>query len=460
MEEPPSSSSDICRICLKEDETVVNCMEEWLEIIEVISQVKMTLDEDCPEKICNECMNQLIAANEIRNLIIQSTSYFLKREVIVIDEENHAKIVEDFAEVEDVFIEDSNSIELFQEEEENEKSQIYRCCICDESYTDEEELRSHCSELHNTEINGRENDEASFYCFVCKRNFPTFDANTRHRTCGDCGKHFATSESHLVHSMKKNCTENTSNNQMKSLIPSQKTKTSKQFGCCKCSDVFSTHDACKSHFDSNHADEIFEGTLQGINTCKLCLTPFFSKTDLQKHLKIPRMKSYVCDQCNEQMSSFPKYKQHMETVHNDTQEFRCDECEKVYDRLESLRYHKYMHHNEKNNRLCPDCGKVFKKKISFIEHRNIHLGLRPHVCKLCQNSFTSTGALRTHMRSHTGAKPFKCKFCPKRYSHYSDMKRHSYSHTGDYPFVCETCKKGFAKRSALTCHVATHANNR
>lgn len=35
--------NDICRICLKQNETVINNMEDWLEIVEVISQIKVSL---------------------------------------------------------------------------------------------------------------------------------------------------------------------------------------------------------------------------------------------------------------------------------------------------------------------------------------------------------------------------------------------------------------------------------
>lgn len=36
--------NDICRICLKQDETVVNSIEEWVEIIEVISQIDVRIE--------------------------------------------------------------------------------------------------------------------------------------------------------------------------------------------------------------------------------------------------------------------------------------------------------------------------------------------------------------------------------------------------------------------------------
>lgn len=35
--------NDICRICLKQDETVVNDVEDWLEVVEGISQIKVRM---------------------------------------------------------------------------------------------------------------------------------------------------------------------------------------------------------------------------------------------------------------------------------------------------------------------------------------------------------------------------------------------------------------------------------
>lgn len=32
---------DICRICMKQDETLVNNINDWIEIVEIISQIKV-----------------------------------------------------------------------------------------------------------------------------------------------------------------------------------------------------------------------------------------------------------------------------------------------------------------------------------------------------------------------------------------------------------------------------------
>lgn len=359
-------------------------------------------------------MHQLIAANEIRNLIIQSNAYFVKNESEGMDfveiksddrdyeedtkDDERFEVVagqkefgdSDYTVLEEVLIEERSSIELPEDVEIISRTP-YRCCICDEGHVGWHELENHCQDFHNKELTmTREGFETSdTHCPICDRDFNSVEGCNRHRMCGDCGKHFATSESLLVHIQKKSCLDGS-----KSVQTGTKSKIAKQFGCCKCPYKCPTQEECKSHFLAQHSNEMYEGSELGLFSCKFCSSPFLIKADLQKHLKAPRMKTYVCDQCNEQLPSFPKYKQHIETMHDGTQQFGCDECDKVYDRLESLRYHKYMHHNEKNNRLCPDCGKVFKKKVSFVEHRNIHLGLRPHICSLCKSGFTSTGALR------------------------------------------------------------------
>lgn len=266
----------------------------------------------------------------------------------------------------------------------------YRCCFCDNRYEEWEELANHCMDIHKRELTTKNEVSIETHCSVCDKDFNSIESCNRHRICKHCNKFFVTTETFLIHTQKKSCLDE---NKSKTTNTS-KSKLVKQHGCCKCSLVFVSHDKCKRHFDLEHPNDLYVGTDTGPLGCPYCLAPFISKNDLHNHLKAPRLKTYVCDQCNEQFPSFPRYKHHIEAMHNGTQEFGCDECEKVYYRLDSLRYHKYMHHNEKNNRVCPDCGKVFRKKVSFVEHRNIHLGLRPHICSICKNGFTSTGALR------------------------------------------------------------------
>lgn len=304
-----------------------------------------------------------------------------QQEIEIIEEDDKNLIK--YAIVEEVLVEKSN----------HDDALAFRCCICDENHKTFDDLESHSVHTHNKKLNFwvKDDENDNFCCFTCEKHFISTENLNRHRMCGDCGKYFATSESLLVHTQKKSCLEE-SRKVTKHVENAPKPK--KHFGCCRCPEIFDTEDICRAHFDLKHIEDRYSGTDRTNWCCKVCFMPFLTKIDLQKHVKAPRIKTYVCDQCNEQLSSFPKYKLHIETMHETTQEFGCDECEKVYDRLESLRYHKYMHHNEKNNRLCPDCGKVFKKKVSFIEHRNIHLGLRPHVCELCKSGFTSTGALR------------------------------------------------------------------
>lgn len=45
--------NDICRICLKQDETVVNSIDEWVEIIEVISQIDVRIESLFHERCSN-----------------------------------------------------------------------------------------------------------------------------------------------------------------------------------------------------------------------------------------------------------------------------------------------------------------------------------------------------------------------------------------------------------------------
>lgn len=55
---------------------------------------------------------------------------------------------------------------------------------------------------------------------------------------------------------------------------------------------------------------------------------------------------------------------------------------------------------------------------------------KPHICPLCQKSFSSTHQLAQHNRVHSGEKPYACIYCEKKFKQLSHLQQHTRLHTG------------------------------
>ncbi|TYJ51545.1 hypothetical protein B9479_007883 [Cryptococcus floricola] len=107
-------------------------------------------------------------------------------------------------------------------------------------------------------------------------------------------------------------------------------------------------------------------------------------------------------------------------------------------------------------------GRVFKSRQKVLRHLQSHIGHKPFVCGVCQQSFSEAAPLTAHMRRHAQEKPFKCEHpgCGKSFAISSSLTIHMRTHNGEKPFVCPHCDKGFVEASNLTKHIRTHTGER
>ena len=66
-------------------------------------------------------------------------------------------------------------------------------------------------------------------------------------------------------------------------------------------------------------------------------------------------------------------------------------------------------------------------------------GTKPHQCKFCDSTFTTSGELVRHVRyRHTHEKPHKCSECDYQSVELSKLKRHIRCHTGKFRLCVES----------------------
>ncbi|XP_011697065.1 PREDICTED: GDNF-inducible zinc finger protein 1-like isoform X3 [Wasmannia auropunctata] len=107
---------------------------------------------------------------------------------------------------------------------------------------------------------------------------------------------------------------------------------------------------------------------------------------------------------------------------------------------------------------CDECGKVLSTSYNLLIHRNIHAGVRPYVCPVCDKSFRSASGLNRHVRDvHDGVKNFACDICGRRLASRASRDEHRRTHFGERPHVCETCGKSFKQKASLHVHRLYHS---
>jgi uncharacterized C2H2 Zn-finger protein len=93
--------------------------------------------------------------------------------------------------------------------------------------------------------------------------------------------------------------------------------------------------------------------------------------------------------------------------------FSCDDCQQAFGSLEDLSLHCAALHAEERSSgrpqlltaaeerrfRCERCDKQFGTRVQLRHHMNIHLGLRPYACSVCDKAFTQPTHLSVHRRS-------------------------------------------------------------
>ena len=121
---------------------------------------------------------------------------------------------------------------------------------------------------------------------------------------------------------------------------------------------------------------------------------------------------------------------------------------------------------------CSICSFKSKEKSVMTTHIQIHSGVKPFQCRICQMSFDSLTGLIKHKRIHTSNEPnkrvhtkvklykrFKCNLCNSSFITNQDLKRHLSIHAEGKSYKCLFCNLTFIKKLDLKRHSLTHSNS-
>lgn len=255
------------------------------------------------------------------------------------------------------------------------------------------------------------------------------------------------------------------------------------FECNLCDKVFSTNFELKRH-NKIHVDE-FPLNLQRyikVNAeSKRCNNDVKSCT-LSSTI---RLKSFLCDNCNQEFSSSFNLMIHRK-FHNCDQKFDDGVVVKLEDTEdgdqhsfsgdEAVSLSKFDNAKLKKSHVSDNEKQFFDKGLSFLQNLTVSSN------ELCEKSFSQSSDLKKHMMMHSGEKLFRCDICNKSFRRISYLKNHHIRYhcnnkdgnnfnvkiSGDFTLtnspekshLCGICGKDFASNSYLPIHRRLHTGER
>lgn len=201
---------------------------------------------------------------------------------------------------------------------------------------------------------------------------------------------------------------------------------------------------------------------------------FFSKQSrLATHLySHTGQRPFVCPEadCRASYTRRAHLKRHHDNQHVQAS-VRCPECDLEFNSKYSCQSHVKRAHEDPLRIHCLYCGQTFVKKSSLHKHvcpsklsdRNSsstpddskNRTKRPHVCSICQKSFTFPNRLRLHLKSH---EPKVCDVCQAEFENVSLLRKHkALVHANPISaHTCSICGKSFKCAAILKEHELVH----
>ncbi|XP_075976479.1 uncharacterized protein LOC142976795 [Anticarsia gemmatalis] len=204
--------------------------------------------------------------------------------------------------------------------------------------------------------------------------------------------------------------------------------------------------------------------------CTVCDDTFRRYSNMVQHRdrhhlqKRAKVRDFVCG-CGLVFHSRAKLLWHKET--HDDKPKACLYCSDKFVHAASLTRHVRRSHNEYflsdkgklkgENVPCPVCKQVYLR-ANLRAHLLTHSGQRPHVCMVCNKSFTTKWNLKLHRWTHMSrsAKPYKCALCAGAFVRHSEFVSHMHAHKSVRPYTCNYCGCQFIRKYNCQRHVREH----
>lgn len=499
---PPLTPTN-CRICFISCNDNARNASEVVEIYYEATGYEI-FKSDTPQKVCEECYDQLMIVKEFRG-ICECSEKFLEEErqkqEVSATVETETNDVPVKCEENSIEITDDKDEESFEEylkyEKSNKKRKFFTWNYqklkdylekCNVKLTKELSFILNFAQNHSkvkTAPNQDMTDYQETLCFSENIISCTFcKYTTQHnKTCTSTMQdHCDCLSSHqpLFQCLTKSCTFDTSS--LDFLRQHSQIKHNKRlpllrplpcdfcrFSCCFESNMI-------KHRNQHHSE-------QGIQTCERCQTKFYCEDLKLQHLVFQCYKDYDAGMINAVKLPFEQILQkdwkfgeqslpstsrvetenQKETVESDMK-YSCDFCFFSTNQLQKLQSHLKSCTKIPNCDVliepidekvsCDTCGREVK---NLENHKRLVHTEKKYECHFCMKRFSQKHALCFHIETvHLNLKKFSCKYCGMAFKHYSSLGMHIGSKHTNHKQICDICGKNFFSPSILAHHRLSH----
>ena len=232
----------------------------------------------------------------------------------------------------------------------------YQCEKCEQSFTLEQQLKSHVMTVHNEKNPHKSGNN---------RNH----SGGKLRICDQCGKGFKKSIDMIRH-IRTHSGE-------------------RPFKCDQCEKGFAKRSDLIRHIRTHSGERPFQ--------CDQCEKAFTVKCVLTKHLRTHSgEKPFQCVQCDKTFTQKWALTKHLR-IHNGEKPYKCDQCEKAFTRKDHLILHSRIH-REREPFQCDQCDKTFKRKGNLAIHLRTHHVEEP---ENCANLYAGDDNMVADLDAHT-----------------------------------------------------------